>query len=272
MAKTIVVTSGKGGAGKTAVTANIGVCLAKRGQRVALVDAQIGLCDLDVALGLENRVVFNWLDVLEGNCSLEQALLHDRSHGELYLAAGAQLRDDAALAPDGLQGLVAALEQRVDFVLIDCPAGVGAGFQNAVACAKETILVVQLETAALRDADRVVGRLLETGNTDTRLLINRYRPAFAGQRETNENAWDIEDAAQALDLPLLGVVPEQEGLALQANAGQTALAAGEAAKAYENIAARLLGEQTPLMDFAPAKAGAPGLLGSIKRAFTQRKG
>nr|MBO2507061.1 septum site-determining protein MinD [Bacillota bacterium] len=262
MGKSIVITSGKGGVGKTTTTANLGMALAQRGARVALVDADIGLRNLDVLLGLENRIVYDLVDVVEGFCRLRQALIRDKRCENLFLLPAAQTRDKTAVSPDQMRALVAELKESFDVVLIDSPAGIEQGFQNAVAGADEAVVVTTPEVSAVRDADRIIGLLEAQEFHAPRLVINRIRPAMVSRGDM----MDINDILEILAIDLVGVVPEDEHIVVSTNRGEPAVLQNSslAGRAYRNIAARLMGEDVPFLDLQSANGG---LLGRLRRIF-----
>jgi len=262
LGKSIVITSGKGGVGKTTTTANLGMALAQRGARVALVDADIGLRNLDVLLGLENRIVYDLVDVVEGFCRLRQALIRDKRCENLFLLPAAQTRDKTAVSPDQMRALVAELKESFDVVLIDSPAGIEQGFQNAVAGADEAVVVTTPEVSAVRDADRIIGLLEAQEFHAPRLVINRIRPAMVSRGDM----MDINDILEILAIDLVGVVPEDEHIVVSTNRGEPAVLQNSslAGRAYRNIAARLMGEDVPFLDLQSANGG---LLGRLRRIF-----
>jgi septum site-determining protein MinD len=257
--RAIVVTSGKGGVGKTTTTANLGTALASRGARVALVDADIGLRNLDIVLGLENRVRHHLLDVLEERVGLEDALVADKHSDRLFLLAGAQAREKDEVETGKMQTLVASLRDRFDYVLIDSPAGIELGFKNAIAGADEAIVICTPEVAAVRDVDRVVGLL---GNRfRPQLIINRLRPQLVRKGKM----LSVDDVNGILRLPLLGVIADEPEIIVTTNRGEpVALRAHSATgAAYHAIAARVAGEDVPAPMPAPAKASFFERLGAI---------
>jgi septum site-determining protein MinD len=238
LGRAIVVTSGKGGVGKTTTTANLGTALAQRGSTVALVDADVGLRNLDIILGLESRVKFHLLDVLEDRVSLDEALVPDKHSGTLRLLAAAQAREKDDVDTDKMRALIASLRERFDYVLIDCPAGIELGFRNAVAGADEAIVVCTPEVSAVRDVDRVVGLL---GNRfRPQLVINRLRPAMVKKGKM----LSVDDVNGILRLPLLGVIADEPEIIVTANRGEPLALRkdGATAAAYHAIAARIAGE------------------------------
>lgn len=245
MGDVIVITSGKGGVGKTTTTANIGTGLALQGKKVVLVDADIGLRNLDVVMGLENRIVYDVVDVVEGNCRLKQALIRDKRYESLYLLPAAQTRDKNAVNPEQMKELCSELVQEFDYVIIDCPAGIEQGFRNAIAGASQAIIVTTPEVSAVRDADRIIGLLESEGKNNPKLIINRIRPAMVKKGDM----MDIDDIIDILSIDLLGIIPEDEYIIISTNRGEPAVAnpVSIASIAYKNIVRRLLGENVPLM-------------------------
>lgn len=251
MSRTIVVTSGKGGVGKTTVTANLGSAIAQLGKKVALVDADFGLRNLDLLLGLEQRVVYTSLDVLAGDCAIQKALVKDKRQPNLVLLAAAQNRTKEAISADQMEKLVEQLQESYDYILIDCPAGIEGGFRNAIAPAQEALIVTTPEMAAVRDADRVVG-LLETEDVQSiRLVVNRVRPEMI---QLNQMI-SVEDILELLVIPLLGIVPDDERIIISTNRGEPLVLSDKQSLpgiAFTNIARRLEGEEIPYLDFMAA--------------------
>ena len=246
--KVIVVTSGKGGVGKTTTTANIGAALANTGKTVCVMDMDIGLRNLDILMGLENRVVYNLVDVVEGTCKIKQALVKDKKLPNLNLLPAAQTRDKTAVNADQIKTLVDELKTMFDFVLVDCPAGIESGFQNSIAGADRALIVVTPEMSSVRDADRIVG-LLEARRDqfeDINLIVNRVRP---GLIEANQ-MMSIDDICEILSVDLIGVIPDDEDIVISTNKGEPlSLTTNKSAgQAYRNIARRILGEEVPFMD------------------------
>jgi len=241
----IVVTSGKGGVGKTTTTANLGTGLATLGKRVVLVDSDIGLRNLDVVMGLENRIVYDIVDVVEGYCRLKQALIRDKRLEGLFLLPAAQTKDKTAVSPDQMRSLCGDLKREFDFVLIDCPAGIEQGFKNAIAGAEKAIIVTTPEVAAVRDADRIIGLLEAAEMSEPQLIINRIRPDMVRRGDM----MDIDDIIEILAIKLLGVVPEDEFIVVSTNRGEPAVMnnTSRAGEAYRNISRRINGEDVPLM-------------------------
>lgn len=246
MGEVIVITSGKGGVGKTTATANIGAGLAMRGYRVALIDADIGLRNLDVVLGLENRIVYDLVDVAHGHCRLKQALIKDKRFDGLYLLPAAQTKDKTAVRPEQMKEICHQLKEEFDYVIIDCPAGIEQGFKNAIAGAEKAIVVTTPEVSAVRDADRVIGLLEAADLREPKLIINRLRPRMVKQGEM----MNIEDILDILAVDLLGVIPEDEQIIVTTNKGEPVVQdqRSRSGEAFRNVARRILGEEVPLMD------------------------
>ncbi len=245
-ARVITITSGKGGVGKTTATANLGVALALSGQRVVAIDADIGLRNLDVVMGLENRIVYDIVDVAEGYCRLRQALIKDKRVSELYLLPAAQARDKTAVSPEDMIRLCNQLRNDFDFVLIDSPAGIEQGFRNAIAPADKTLIITTPEVAAVRDADRIIGLVEAEEKGPASLIINRLRPEMVRYG----NMLTTEDVIEILAIDLIGIVPEDEAIVISTNKG-VPIALDDKAPAsiaFHNIARRLLGEEVPFMD------------------------
>ncbi|NLO98324.1 MAG: septum site-determining protein MinD [Peptococcaceae bacterium] len=245
MGEIIVVTSGKGGVGKTTTTANIGTALASEGLRVVLIDTDIGLRNLDVVMGLENRIVYDIVDVVNGNCRLKQALIRDKRFESLYLLPAAQTKDKTAISPEDMEYLCKEMKDDYDYVIIDCPAGIEQGFYNAIAGAEKAIVVTTPEVSAVRDADRVIGLLESSDLRNPKLIINRLRPRMVRQGDM----MDIEDIVDILAVELLGVVQEDDRIIVSTNRGEPAVMnlVSPAGEAYRRIARRIRGEEVPLM-------------------------
>lgn len=258
MSEVIVVTSGKGGVGKTTTAANIGIGLAQLGKKVVMVDTDIGLRNLDVVLGLENRIVYNLVDVIEGNCRLKQALIKDKRYPELFLLPSAQTRDKTSVSPEQMVKLCEQLREEFDFILLDCPAGIEQGFQNAIAGAEKAIVVTTPEVSAIRDADRIIGLLEAHELRDIGLVINRLRPDMVRRGEM----MSMEDVVDILAVDLLGVIPDDEQVVVATNQGDAVAGSNSASgQAFVNISHRLLGEEVPFLDFTEKK----GLFGRLFR-------
>jgi septum site-determining protein MinD len=238
--RAIVVTSGKGGVGKTTTTANVGTALGATGASVALVDADVGLRNLDIVLGLESRVRFHVLDVLEGKAELEDALVSDKRVPTMKLLAASQTREKDDVDTQAFRALIERLRERFDYVLIDCPAGIETGFQNAIVAADEAIVVCTPEVSAVRDADRVVGLLGE--RLSIRLIVNRLRPALVRRGKM----LSVDDVNAILRLPLLGVIADEPGVIVSTNRGEPLAldATSTTGSAYRKIAARIIGTDT----------------------------
>ena len=243
--KTITITSGKGGVGKTTVTANLAVTLAALGRRVTAIDTDIGLRNLDIIMGMESRIIYDIVDVVEGKCHLLQALVRDKRLPNLHLLPASQTSDKTAIAPEDMIAICNELRADNDFILIDCPAGIERGFQNAVASADEIIIVTTPEVSAVRSADRVIGLIEMNGKGPSKLIINRIKPAMVKRGDM----LDTFDVIEFLAIDLLGVVPEDELVIVAANKG-IPLAyeqAPLASRAFHNIARRLVGETVPFL-------------------------
>jgi len=239
--KVLVITSGKGGVGKTTTTANLGTALAMLDKKVVLVDTDIGLRNLDVAMGLENRIVFDIVDVVNDGCRLKQALIKDKRFDSLCLLPAAQTKDKTAVTPHQMRNLTNELRQEFDYILVDCPAGIEQGFKNAIAGADSAIVVATPEVSSVRDADRIVGLLEAAGLRDAQLIINRIRPKMVKKGDM----MDIEDIIDILAIELLGVVPEDESIVISTNRGEPVVMGNGslAGEAYRRIARRVTGEK-----------------------------
>ena len=247
MSEVIVITSGKGGVGKTTTTANIGIGLAKLGKKVLVIDTDLGLRNLDVVLGLENRIVYNLVDVIEGKCRPKQAIIKDKRFQDLYLLPSAQTKDKSSVSPEQMKKLTEDLREDYDFVLLDCPAGIEQGFQNAIAGADKAIVVTTPEVSSIRDADRIIGLLEASGIRDNQLVINRLRVDMVKKGDM----MSVEDVTEILAIDLLGVIPDDESVVIATNQGEPVV--GEespAGKGDENICRRLTGEEIPVTDFS----------------------
>lgn len=243
----IVITSGKGGVGKTTTSANIGTALAKDGSKVVLIDTDIGLRNLDLLLGLENRIVYTIVDVVEERCKLKQALVKDKKNPNLCLLAAAQTRDKSAVTEEQLKNICEQLKEEFDYIIVDCPAGIEQGFQNAVAGANEAIVVTTPEMSAVRDADRIIGLLEAKEDVKKyRLLVNRVRPNLV---KTND-MMSVDDVVGILSAELIGVIPEDTGIITSTNKGEPIVNNEKslAGQAYMNVARRIKGEEVPLLD------------------------
>ena len=245
-ARVIVITSGKGGVGKTTTTANIGAALADKGHKVLLIDTDIGLRNLDVVMGLENRIVYDLIDVIEGRCRVSQALIKDKRCPNLVLLPAAQIRDKNDVNTDQMKELIFSLKESFDYILIDCPAGIEQGFKNAIAAADEAVVVTTPEVSATRDADRIIGLLEAAGIKSPRIVVNRLRIDMVKEK----NMLSVEDILDILAVKLLGVVPDDENVVISTNKGEPLVYKGDslAAKAFKNIASRIEGVEVPLLD------------------------
>ena len=242
--RVITITSGKGGVGKTTTTANLGTALAMQGKKVAVVDSDIGLRNLDAVLGLENRIVYDLVDVVEGQCRLRQALIKDKRLPELYLLPAAQTRDKNAINSIQMEQLCQQLRQEFDFVLIDSPAGIEQGFRNAIVGADEIIIVANPEMASVRDADRIIGLVEAAGKPEPRLILNRLRPEMVKRGDM----MDVADVLEVLGIDLVGIVPEDEMIIVSINKGEPIVyeKRSRAGSAYINAAQRIIGKEVPL--------------------------
>ncbi len=246
MGEVIVITSGKGGVGKTTTTSNIGMGLANLGKKVCVVDADIGLRNLDVVMGLENRIVFDIVDLVKGNCKQKQALIKDKRNENLYLLPAAQSKDKNALNEDEMKQLCNNLKSEFDYVIVDCPAGIEQGFKNAIAGADRALVVITPEVSAVRDADRIIGLLEANELNDPKLIINRIRPGMVQKNEMLA----IEDVTNILAIDLIGVVPDDEEIIVSTNIGDPAVSDSSslAGQAFRNICRRVLGEDVEFLD------------------------
>ena len=241
-----VVTSGKGGVGKTTTSANVGTGLAKLGKKVCLIDTDIGLRNLDVVMGLENRIVYNLVDVVEGNCRVKQALIRDKRHPGLYLMPSAQTKDKSAVSPGQMIKIIEYLKEQFDYIILDCPAGIEQGFQNAIAGAERALVVTTPEVSAIRDADRIIGLLEANGFEKMDLIINRLRTDMV-KRGDMMSAADVVDI---LGIPLIGIVPDDENVVVATNQGEPLVGSdAPAGMAYSNVVSRIEGKEVPLLNF-----------------------
>jgi len=258
----ILICSGKGGVGKTTLTANLGIALAKQGARTAVLDADFGLRNLDLLLGLENRIVFTAQEVLAGSCRLEQALVKHKQEPNLALLPAGNPRMLEWLTPDDMRKVAQMVGEQFDYVLIDAPAGIEGGFRNAMAAASEAIVVTTPEVSAVRDADRVIGLLNSEGVKPIQLVLNRVRPRMMA----NQEMLAVDDVTDILALPLLGLVLEDEQVIVSTNRGEPLTLNGTnspAARAYANVARRLLGEDVPLIDPSKERKGLRAKIGRL---------
>jgi septum site-determining protein MinD len=244
MSATIVtITSGKGGVGKTTATANLGAALADTGHRVVCIDADIGLRNLDVVMGLENRIVYDLVDVVEGRCKLRQAMIRDKRLQDFYLIPAAQTRDKTSVSPQDMIQIAGELRPEFDWILIDSPAGIERGFRNAIAPADEVIIITNPEVSAVRDADRIIGLIEAEEKGPGKLILNRVKP----QMVRRGDMLGTEDILDVLAIELIGVVPEDDTVIVAANKGMAAALDphSQAGAAFRNIARRLNGEEVP---------------------------
>jgi septum site-determining protein MinD len=256
--KVLTVTSGKGGVGKTTATANLGAALAAEGAKVVCVDADIGLRNLDVVLGLENRIVYDIVDIVEGRCRLRQALIRDKRLPDLFLIPAAQTRDKSAVSPSDMVRLCNDLREEHDWILIDSPAGIERGFRNAIAPADVVLVVTNPEVSAVRDADRIIGLVEAEEKGPAQLVINRIRPGMVRRGEM----LSPEDVLELLAVELIGMIPEDENIVTSTNRGMPVSLNGKsrAGQAFRNIARRLNGETVPFMEMED-----DGFFGRLRR-------
>jgi septum site-determining protein MinD len=253
MGEAIVVTSGKGGVGKTTTTANIGTALASMGKKVVVVDGDTGLRNLDVLMGLENRIVFTLIDVIEERCRLKQAMIKDKRFPNLFLLPTAQTRDKNDINTEDMLKLVNELKEDFDYVIIDCPAGIEQGFENAVVGADRAIVVVNPEVTSVRDADRVIGKLDAKGLERHDLLINRLNNEMVKRGDM----LNINDIIETLSVKLIGVVPDDRNITVSTNKGEPIVLDDKAisGQAFKNIARRITGEEVALMNLDEEENG-----------------
>jgi septum site-determining protein MinD len=260
-AKVVTITSGKGGVGKTTATANLGVALARMGKRVVAIDADIGLRNLDVVMGLENRIVYDLVDVVEGRCRLRQALIRDKRLETLFLLPAAQTRDKTAVGPEDMVRVCNELRPQFDYLLIDSPAGIEQGYRNAIAPADVALIITNPEVSAVRDADRIIGLIEADGKGPAQLIINRLNPDLV----LRGDMLDTADVVEILAINLIGIVPEDQAILISTNRGQPVALDGRspAGQAFHNIARRLLGQDVPFMPLQPTS----GLMQRLRRAL-----
>ena len=262
MSEVIVITSGKGGVGKTTTVANIGTGLAMMGKKVVVVDTDIGLRNLDVVLGLENRIVYNLVDVVNGSCRLRQALIKDKRHPDLYLLPSAQTKDKTAVSPEQMIKLTESLREEFDFVLLDCPAGIEQGFKNAIAGADKALVVTTPEVSAIRDADRIIGLLEANDIRDIHLIINRLRPDMIAR----EDMMSVDDVIEILAVNLIGTILDDEQIVVATNQGEPLSGKNsQAEQEYRNICKRLLGEEIPFTDIHQKRGVLKRLSGMFRK-------
>ena len=262
MSEIIVVTSGKGGVGKTTVTANLGLGLAKLNKKVVVVDTDIGLRNLDVVLGLENRIVYNLIDVIEGSCRMKQALIRDKQCDNLCLLPSAQTRDKTAITTEQMIKLTDDLSEEFDYILLDCPAGIEQGFKNAIAGANRAIVVTTPEVSAIRDADRIIGLLQANEMPRVQLIINRLRMDMIRRGEM----MSVEDVTEILAVELLGAIPDDEAVVIATNQGEPLCGQDSmSGQAFLNICRRIAGEDVPFLNFQAKQGVFKRLSGIFKK-------
>lgn len=262
MGESIVITSGKGGVGKTTTTANIGTALAALGKKVVVIDGDTGLRNLDVLMGLENRIIYTIFDVIEGRCRLKQALIKDKKLQNLFLLPTAQIKDKDDLGAEDMLKVVKELKEEFDYVLIDCPAGIEQGFENAVVGADRALVVVNPEITSVRDADRVIGKLDAKGLEDHAVIVNRLNYEMTQKGDM----LDVNDIIETLSVKLIGIVPQDTNVTVSTNKGEPIVLDENAfaGKAFRNIAKRILGEDVPFMDLS---TNSGGFFNAFKKIF-----
>ena len=247
MGEVIVITSGKGGVGKTITTANIGIGLSKLGKRVVVIDTDLGLRNLDVVLGVENRIVYNLVDVIEGKCRLKQALITDQRFPDLFLLPSAQTKDKTSVSPEQMKKMIEEIKSEFDYILLDCPAGIEQGFQNAIAAAEHAIVITTPEVSAIRDADRIIGLLENSGIRNNHLIINRLRIEMVKKGDM----MSVDDVTEILAIDLLGVIPDDEHVVIATNQGEPVVGEDSlAGQSFVDICKRLTGEDIPINDYS----------------------
>jgi len=247
MSEVIVVTSGKGGVGKTTTTANLGTGLAQLDKKVVMIDTDIGLRNLDVVMGLENRIVYNLVDVVEGNCRVKQALIKDKKYPNLFLLPSAQTRDKTSVTPEQMKKLVEELKEDFDYILLDCPAGIEQGFKNAIAGADRALIVTTPEVSAIRDADRIIGLLEANEIRKIHLIVNRIDMDMVKRGDM----MSVDDVVEILAIDPIGVVPYAQSIVVATNLGNPIVGSTEdAGQAYVNICKRIMGEEIPFLELA----------------------
>ena len=260
MGEVIVITSGKGGVGKTTTTANIGAGLSKLGKRVVVIDTDLGLRNLDVVMGLENLIIYNLVDVIEGGCRLKQALIRDKRYENLFLLPSAQTKDKNAITPGQMKKLTSELKEEFDYILLDCPAGIEQGFQNAIAGADRAIVVTTPEVSSIRDADRIIGLLEKNNLRDNHLLINRIRMDMVKRGDM----MSVEVVTEILSIPLIGAIPDDEKVVIGTNQGEPVVGIDSiAGTIYMNICRRIMGEEIPFANLEKTTS----IISKIARVF-----
>ena len=262
-AKVVTITSGKGGVGKTTITANLGAALASRGSKVVCIDADIGLRNLDVVLGLENRIVYDLVDIVEGRCRLRQAMIRDKSVDGLFLIPAAQTRDKTAVSPSDMVRLSNELRPDYDWIIIDSPAGIERGFRNAIAPADSVYVVTNPEVSAVRDADRIIGLVEAEGKEAPFLIINRINPDMVRKGDMIST----EDIIELLAIELLGIIPDDNEIIIGTNRGTPVSLDGksQAGEAFRNISRRMMGEEVPFIDLFKSRS-VFGRIGNLIRS------
>lgn len=264
MSEVIVVTSGKGGVGKTTVCANLGCGLALLGNKVVLIDTDIGLRNLDVVMGLENRIVYNLVDVVEGSCRIKQALIKDKNHQGLYLMPSAQTKDKSSVTPQQMKKLTEELTEEFDYVILDCPAGIEQGFKNAIAGATRAVIVTTPEVSAIRDADRVIGLLEAQGMKKIEMIVNRIRPELVSRGDM----MSLEDIQEILTVPVIGAVTDEEEIVISSNNGEPVAGKDSSlGQIFIDACRRLMGEDIPIVQPKQQK----GLMSRLK-SILEKKG
>ena len=262
MSEIIVITSGKGGVGKTTVTANLGLGLAKLNKKVVVVDTDIGLRNLDVVLGLENRIIYNLIDVIEGTCRMKQGLIRDKRCENLFLLPSAQTKDNTAVTPEQMIKLTRDLSEEFDYILLDCPAGIEQGFKNAIAGADKALVVTTPEVSAIRDADRIIGLLEANDIRDIHLIINRLRPDMIARGDM----MSVDDVIEILAVNLIGTILDDEQIVVATNQGEPLSGKNsQAEQEYRNICKRLLGEEIPFTDIHQKRGVLKRLSGMFRK-------
>ena len=263
MSEVIVITSGKGGVGKTTTSANIGTGLAILGRRVVMIDTDIGLRNLDVVMGLENRIVYNLVDVVNGNCRMKQALIRDKRYPNLSLLPSAQTRDKSAVNPEQMIKLIDDLRDEFDYILLDCPAGIEQGFKNAIAGADRALVVTTPEVSAIRDADRIIGLLENQEIRDIQLIVNRVRMDMVRRGDM----MSVDDVMDILAIPLMGTIPDDEAIVISTNQGEPLAGTNTpSGQAYLDISRRIMGEEIPMYAPRQNRTFFARLSGLLKRA------
>ena len=260
MGEVIVITSGKGGVGKTTTTANVGAGLSKLGKKVVIIDTDLGLRNLDVVMGMENLVVYNLVDVVTGGCRLKQALIRDSRYENLYLLPSAQTKDKSAVSPEQMKKLTSELKEEFDYILLDCPAGIEQGFQNAIAGADRALVVTTPEVSSIRDADRIIGLLEQNQIRKIDLIINRIRMDMVKRGDM----MSVDDVTEILSVPLIGILPDDEQVVIGTNQGEPVIGLDSTAgKGYLNICKRILGLEVPYINLDTGK----GFFSRISHVF-----